>query len=45
MLESVERFALGEDASRSNMITLAQVKDVETFDRVTVKCKVMLVKM
>ena len=44
MLETAERFALGEDASRSNMITLAQVKDVEIFDRITVKCKVMLVK-
>ena len=44
VLESAERFALGEDASRSNMTTLAQVKDMETFDRVTVKCKVKLVK-
>ena len=44
VLESAGRFALDEDASRSNMIILAQVKDMETFDRVTVKCKVMLVK-
>ena len=44
VLESDEKFALDEDSSRNDVITLAQVKDAEIFDSVTVKCKVTLVK-